>query len=161
MARSYKKEMKMQNGICLSVVGLFIFCSMAMADLVDNGDQTITDTATGLMWQQLEVTAEDNSTVLRMTWKDALDYCEKLDLAGYDDWRLPNAKELQSIVNYEKSEPPYIDEIFQNAAMSGYWSSTTVANDTYNAWYVHFHYGYVNNAEKHENIYLRAVRGGK
>jgi hypothetical protein len=59
---------------------------------VDNGDGTVTDLASGLMWQQ-----SDSGSGMR--WEDALAYAEGLSLAGHDDWRLPNAKELQSIVD--------------------------------------------------------------
>jgi len=62
----------------------------------DNGDGTITDLATGLMWQQA-----DNGEGL--DWEDALNYAESLNMAGYDDWRLPDAKELQSIIDYSRS----------------------------------------------------------
>lgn len=65
-------------------------------DFVDNGDGTVTDLATGLVWQQ----ADDGVT---RNWEDALAYAEGLTLAGHDDWRLPNAKELQSIVDYTHS----------------------------------------------------------
>ncbi len=65
-------------------------------DFVDNGDGTITDLATGLMWQ---MTDDGDSK----DWQEALAYSEALTLAGYDDWRLPSAKELQSIVDYTKS----------------------------------------------------------
>jgi hypothetical protein len=122
----------------------------------DNDDDTVTDTATGLMWQKLEVET--------MNWQGALDYCEELDLAGYDDWRLPNTKELQSIVDYEKSNSPYIDEIFENAVASAYWSSTTYAGNTDTAWRVHFNYGdiyYYNKSKPPHLFYVRAVRGGQ
>lgn len=62
----------------------------------DNRDGTISDNATGLMWQQ----ADDGNT---RDWENALLYAEDLSLAGYDDWRLPNAKELQSIVDYTRA----------------------------------------------------------
>lgn len=122
----------------------------------DNNDDTVTDKATGLMWQKLEVYA--------MNWKETLDYCEKLDLAGYDDWRLPNVKELQSIVDYEKSGPPYIDEIFEDDLSFAYWSSTTYAGNTDTAWRVHFKYGdiyYYDKSDPPHLFYVRAVRGGK
>lgn len=61
----------------------------------DNGDGTITDLATGLMWMQ-----DDSGS--GMEWQDALSYCEALEYAGHTDWRLPNAKELQSIVDYTR-----------------------------------------------------------
>lgn len=61
----------------------------------DNGDGTITDLATGLMWKKKD-------SGYGMVWREALAYCEDLTFAGYDDWRLPNAKELQSIVDYTR-----------------------------------------------------------
>lgn len=76
---------------------------------VDNQDGTITDNATGLMWQQ----ADDGNT---RDWENALYDAENLTLAGYSDWRLPNAKELQSIVDYtrcpEITNSPAIDPVF-------------------------------------------------
>ena len=65
-------------------------------DFVDNEDGTVTDNATGLMWQQ----SDDGNTY---DWEEAMSYCENLNLAGYSDWRLPNVKELQSIVDYTRS----------------------------------------------------------
>jgi len=65
-------------------------------DFTDNGDGTIADRATGLMWMR-----EDSQE--GMNWEDALSWAEDLELAGYDDWRLPNAKELQSIVDYSRA----------------------------------------------------------
>jgi hypothetical protein len=128
--------------------------------LVDNGDDTVTDTATGLMWQKLEVMNEGGTEVQRMTWEEALAYCEKLDLASYDDWRLPNAKELQSIADYEKAEPPCIDKIFWNAKPHPYWSST-ITNSTGLVWIVVFKKGNVFVFDKYKTGYVRAVRGGK
>jgi len=98
---------------------------------VDNGDGTISDLATGLMWQM----ADDGQT---RDWEDALEYAENLELAGHNDWRLPNVKELQSIVDYSKSlqttNTPAIDDLFVLSEIKDpdgdrnygfYWSSTT------------------------------------
>lgn len=100
-------------------------------DFVDNGDGTVTDRATGLMWQK----ADDGR---KRNWREALDYAESLSLAGHNDWRLPNAKELQSIVDYKRSPATTgtaaIDPIFTCTPISNearqwdfgcYWSSTT------------------------------------
>ena len=97
----------------------------------DNGDGTVIDLATGLMWQQ----ADDGET---RNWEDALSYAENLSLAGHDDWRLPNAHELQSIVDYQRSiqstGSPAIDPVFSctqitdeggNANYGFYWTGTT------------------------------------
>ncbi len=62
-------------------------------NFVDNGDGTISDLTTGLMWMK-------NDYGKKIMWKEALAYCENLEFAGYDDWRLPNVKELQSIIDY-------------------------------------------------------------
>lgn len=77
---------------------------------VDNLDGTISDLATGLMWQKTDDGVARN-------WQDSLTYCESLELAGHSDWRLPNAKELQSIVDYTRSPQttasPAIDPLFE------------------------------------------------
>ena len=63
---------------------------------IDNKDGTVTDAATGMMWQK-------SDSGQGMDWEQALRYAENLTLAKYNDWRLPNAKELQSIVDYSRS----------------------------------------------------------
>lgn len=103
-------------------------------DFVDNGDGTVTDLATGLMWQQAD-------SGFGMNWEYALSYAESLSLAGYEDWRLPDAKELQSIVDYTRSPATTgtaaIDPVFSVTPITDegggtdypfFWTSTTHAN---------------------------------
>ncbi len=100
----------------------------------DNRDGTITDEETGLMWMKT-----DSTTALN--WGNALAYCEDLDGSGHTDWRLPNAKELQSIVDYTRSpdttSSAAIDPIFTTTSTlvennerdyPFYWTSTTHVN---------------------------------
>jgi hypothetical protein len=96
-------------------------------DFVDNGDGTITDRATGLMWAK----ADSGKT---LNWEQALAYAEEFELAGHDDWRLPNAKELQSLVDYTRApdapDParrgPALDPIFSvTETESWFWTGTT------------------------------------
>lgn len=84
--------------------------------LVDNKDGTVTDAATGLMWQQ-------SDSGKGMNWETALRYAEALALSGYDDWRLPNAKELQSIVDYSRSP-----QTSGSAAISPLFATTTITD---------------------------------
>jgi len=97
----------------------------------DNGDGTVTDRATELMWMR-----KDSGKA--MNWREALTYAENLVYAGYDDWRLPNAKELQNIIDYSRSpdtsNSPAIDPIFQTTSIVNearkkdypyFWTSTT------------------------------------
>jgi hypothetical protein len=103
-------------------------------NFADNGDSTIIDNATGLMWMQ-------NDSKTGMTWEDALDYAENFEYAGYSDWRLPDAKELQSIVDYKRSpettNSAAIDALFNCTQIineagqtdyASYWTSTTHSN---------------------------------
>lgn len=103
---------------------------------VDNGDGTINDESTGLMWMQ-----DDSDTC--MTWTDALLYAEDFEYAGYSDWRLPDAKELQGIVDYSRSpattNSAAIDPIFNCTVIKNeageddypwYFTSTTHGADS-------------------------------
>ncbi|MFI3247463.1 MAG: DUF1566 domain-containing protein, partial [Ferrimonas sp.] len=88
-------------------------------DFVDNGNQTVTDNVSGLQWQQI---IDDQ----RRPWESALSYCQQLTLAGKNDWRLPNVKELVSIVNYNKVQPSIDELYFPNTPYKYYfWSSTS------------------------------------
>ncbi len=109
-------------------------------DLVDNADGTVSDRATGLMWMQVDsghLKARPHGDG-RMDWPQALAWAAQLKHAGYADWRLPNAKELQSIVDYTRSPQtsggPAIASVFKCSAIRDeggaasygfYWSSTT------------------------------------
>ena len=116
--------------------------------------EILNDSKTGLTWQ-------DNSAVkeTKMTWQDAKSYCSELSLGGYSDWRLPNIKELQSIVDISKYKPA-IKKGFNYVSTSYYyWSSSVYVSDTKDAWVVDFEYGYTDNSDKTSKNYVRCVRG--
>ena len=107
---------------------------------VDNGDDTITDNATGLTWMTIDsgyLQAGINKDG-KLNWAEALAWAENLEYAGRTDWRLPNVKELQSIVDYTRcpdaTNSPAIDPIFKSTPIRNegnqvdyafYWSSTS------------------------------------
>ena len=131
------------------------------AGLEDNGDGTVTDTSTGLMW---EIKTDDGGPQDKdntYNWRQALGYCENLDLAGRTDWRLPDREELRSIIDYWKYNPSIDETYFPNVLSSVYWSSSTCVNNTGSAWYVHFSNGFAGNYIKNNSWYVRAVRGGQ
>jgi len=143
--------------ICMVFLyGILAGVSISTAgSLTNNGNGTVTDSGTLLMWQQGESSA--------MTWEAALSYCEGLVLptSGYSDWRLPNHKELLTLVDDMRSNPSIDTTKFSGAFSSDYWSSTTYANNTLFAWLVGFSYGYSSYYGKTGAIYARCVRGGQ
>jgi len=126
--------------------------------LVNNGDGTVTDTETGLMWQQSVVET-------KMTWEQALSYFENLNLAGHEDWRLPTIKELQSLLDYSRFDPAINPAYFPDTDTSWHWyrSSTNVAGDGGYVWIKNFYDGSDNILDKEYTygIRFRAVRGGQ
>ena len=148
----------------------------------DNGDGTITDNATGLMWEKnVKDTNSINHCNTPHTWDGAFLKIAELNaanFAGYNDWRLPNVNELQSLVVYGRY--PAIDPVFNNVindsctwffdTPSGpgpdqispqYWSSTTSELYPDHAWGVSFNFGTVifnRDTDKPDANQVRAVR---
>ena len=118
----------------------------------DNGDGTVTDNVTGLMWQQTDGG--------EMTWEQAQAYAGGLSLGGHDDWRLPISHELFSLVDLNAVNPAMNTTYFPNAQAARYWSSTTQVNAASRAWTVDFGYGLVSYDEKTGQWSVRCVRGG-
>lgn len=85
-----KGDVKMKKLFLISMLNLFVFCSAGYAELIDNGDGTVTDTKTGLMWASI-----DNGE--NITWPKAHAYCQNYNGGGYTDWRLPTPDELTTL----------------------------------------------------------------
>ena len=126
------------------------------------GDAVVVDHRTGLMWEQ-KTSANNGDTY---TWTDAFDvFISSMNTnqyAGYDDWRLPNMKELFSLISdFDPGNAPYINkDYFPNTASAFYWTSTTYAPYTDYAVLVTFSYGLVSSLGKATGLRVRAVRGG-
>ncbi len=130
--------------------------SAASPSFTENGDETVIEDNTSLMWQR------DGTS--SMTWEEALAQCEGLTLASYEDWRLPNIKELRSISDDENLYNPSVDSTYFTLTATYpqtttvYWSSTTRENGTEQAWYVDFYYGLVSHVDKIDTGYVLCVR---
>jgi len=150
---------------------------------VDNGNGTITDLNTGLMWEKMcsedppgGTCPAEHSVDMVYNWSDAFDVkvasLNTGSFAGYDDWRVPNVKELQSLVDFDVIDPA-VDAAFSSGcvdpcsvaacsctAADGYWSSTLLATFPTYAWGVFFGIGTVDGVDGTDTLRVRAVRGG-
>lgn len=118
----------------------------------DNGNGTISDHFTGLMWQKVPGTDS-------LSWEKALQYAENLNLAGFSDWRLPNIKELNSINDESKNAPSVNTTLFPTVKSTRYWSSTTQKGQTANAWFIDFqNFGLTSYFAKTKGYYALCVR---
>ncbi len=132
--------------------------SATQMSYTDNGDGTITDNRTGLMWLK---DASNYNSGGAQTWKTALSGCEGFSYAGYSDWRLPNRRELFSIVKFEGVAAPFINTTyFLNTVSGAYWTSTTYVPGGTDAMAVCFNNGSVIGYSKTGDRYVRPVRGG-
>ena len=142
----------------------------------DNGDGTITDNNTGLMWEKKSADGSIHDKDSTHTWANAFAVhiagLNAANFAGHNYWRLPNVNELQSLVNYENLFPSVSSAFNKDCAASCtvltcsctaspfHWSSSTNAGVPSDAWIVNFGIGGVNASGKSFTGHVRAVRGG-
>ncbi len=143
----------MKKILFLMMINICFFAT-AYADFTRNAATGIvTDTRTGLMWQ-------DDAVSSTMTWSGTINYCKDKELGGHSDWRLPNQRELLSIADRSLANPA-INSAFSNTASGNYWSSTTYEVSSDGARYVSFYDGSANLSSKSSSFYVRCVRGGQ
>jgi hypothetical protein len=154
---------------------------------VDNGDATVTDNQTGLMWEKKTVAGTGdvhdetntyswststgdsspdgtlNTTFLVTLNLDASSAGSSTCFANHCDWRIPTIVELQTILlgPYSCGTSPCIDPTFGPTQASVYWSSSSLAGTTNYAWGIDFNNGFVHQFNKGTSNYARAVRGGR
>jgi hypothetical protein len=134
----------------------------------DNGDGTVTDNLTGLMWLQ-----DANCPGGTVGWQAALDWvgsfntttvaCTNYAAMTFTDWRLPNVREVLSLVDFGEVGPALpAGHPFENVQSSFYWSSSTAVNDPANAWTINFGTGDsgIGGDKDGFSDYVWAVRGG-
>ena len=153
-----------------------LLCALALpawAAFTDNGDGTITDTSTGLVWDKCSRGQVWNNTTPPGTctgaasphdWAAALAEATAANTAshrGHADWRLPNRTELESLVKIDASAPAIDGTVFPATATAWYWTSTTYAPGPANAWHVNFYDGYPYASLKTNASHVRLVRSGQ
>ncbi len=152
----------------LSIVALTILAAgilFSADNFTDNGNGTVTDNNTKLIWQKCSASVGESGTncssgtAAPLPWENAVSYCKDLTLGERKNWRLPHIKELFSIMNYEKFNPTIDLFYFPNTIPSSYWSSNVNVNSTDYAWVVAFSNGMVHGNAKTNKTYIRCVSG--
>ena len=141
------------------MIGLSSLSMAQEAPRFTKANGVVTDNQTTLEWQ--DDYSDNGNNGKSAKWTDAIDYCEALTLNGKDDWRLPNKKELLSIVDYGTYNPA-ISSVFEKTnSLNYFWSSTTGASYTSAAWGVYFGNGDTYYLNKSYNTHVRCVRAGQ
>lgn len=129
----------------------------------DNGNGTITDLSTRLVWQKCSRGQVNDSTcsgaVTPASWTTALGYCQTLPLAGYN-WRLPSINELNSVIDRTAENPAIQSTYFPSTATTNYWTSTTDPSTPANAWFIIFAQGRWQSFGKGTSYNVRCVATG-
>jgi hypothetical protein len=135
-----------------------------MQRFMDNVNGTVTDNLTGLIWLK-------NANCTEGRWAAALNdvgnlangQCGLTDGSTAGQWRLPNVKELESLMNSgESSVAAWLKtQGFNNVQSGYYWSSTTYAPSTSDAWYVSLSDGHTYWGNKVASYYVWPVRSGR
>lgn len=133
--------------------------------VVDSANGTVFDTRTGLMWDRCALGQSGVScasgTASTFTWKEALNAAPALGTyKGYSDWRLPNVKELRSLVEECRVSPSINELAFPNAPGYFFWSGSPYAGGPADAWGVYFGLGFAYLGVRYETPHVRLVRAG-
>ncbi|MGR3177168.1 MAG: Lcl C-terminal domain-containing protein [Candidatus Anammoxibacter sp.] len=138
------------------------------------GTGTVVDNLTTLIWLKNANCTDElggvTFTSSKLNWTDSLTWtaalkdgsCGLSDSSATGDWRLPNVKELQSLIDFSKSNPALqTDHPFTSVQLSAYWSSTTHVGNTANAWFVVLGLVNVASVTKTTTFFVWPVRGGQ
>ena len=120
---------------------------------IDNGDNTVTDTSSGLMWSKATLTEDE------VDQAGAEAACTGLELGGHTDWRLPTVEELFALADRSRYNPAINTDAFPDTRSDWYWSSTSCAWSSVRAWVVLFSLGLSDGFHRgYDLAFVRAVR---
>lgn len=125
----------------------------------------VEDNTTGLMWMRCaygqtwdDASATCQGNAVQITWQDALQASVDSNYAGYNDWRLPNVKELASIVERACTDPAANSNLLPQTPADNFWTATTVTDSLTSAWSIAFYNGRNNTKDKLLDLHARFVR---
>ena len=152
--------------VALAGLAVLAASSAQAAPYIDNGNGTQTDAATGLTWMRCSIGqtwtgAACGGTANTYTWDQAKALTGTVSFAGQSDWRLPNIRELQSIVDYTAASPQINTSVFPQTPAAYFWSSSIYAGNAAQTWHVRFNTGEtVNDNYASAAYHVRLTRGG-
>ena len=133
--------------------------------VINAAQGTVLDRQTGLTWKRCVEgqSGADCGTgnYTWWSWGSALRRAEASTFAGYKDWRIPNSKELESLVEVACYAPAINASVFPNNPTAWVWASSPGASGAGDAWSVNFNDGYTNDYSRNYNYAVRLVRGGQ
>jgi len=142
--------------------------TLAAKTYSDNGDGTVTDSTTGLVWMRCSIgqdwdgmTCTGTAQTFTFDEANALVGTGMVTFAGKSDWRLPNIRELQTIVDRSIVNPAIDKATFPNTIASFFWSSSANSSSSEQAWYVYFYHGHADYDFKSGSYQVRLVRAGQ
>ena len=140
-----------------------IMATSPASDYILHADGTATQKTTGLMWARCSLGQEWDGSVCKgaaatFSWGEAQKLAHLEEFAGYDDWRLPNKNQLDSIIEGRCVVPAVNLKVFPSTQATFYWTSSPYAGLGTGAWSVDFGYGAVTATEKSGKLPVRLVR---
>lgn len=148
-----------------SCFGKVLLPSTPTEQFTINDDGTILDNKTGIMWTRCGYgQVWDNSSSMctgshqQIPWQQALVAAANYQYANYDDWQLPNVKELATVVERQCVDPAVNIELFPTSLAENYWTSTSSIDLPDHAWAVAFYSGKNNLKSKLADLHLRLMR---
>jgi hypothetical protein len=128
-----------------------------------HADGTVLDIRYGLHWKRCSEGQQHSSgncvgQLSSLNWADAVQVAGNSQFAGHSDWRLPNVKELLTLVEECRASPALHSQVFPDTAPDIYWSSSPYRFNTTHAWIVQFDFGVTGSLPRSQQQHLRLVR---
>lgn len=133
-----------------------VFIMIATLSMIMAETTMVKDPSTNLMWEDTSHTSDE-----KVTYDEAKTYCESLKVAEVSGWRLPNIRELLTIVNFKRVEPAILKEFSHVDISTLYWSSTPYLRSKDKFWSIDFKDGATDSTSKNYNRLVRCVKDSK